>query len=760
MRLANTNLVFRRELRDQLRDRRTLFTIVVLPLLLYPLMGMGMMHVAQFMQKTPTTILIAGAEYLTPQYLSGIEKPDPAAEDPNSVEPHFFVGDSVNPALLGDGEQELTQFKIATPGGTWDGLLEASHRSQDDPEQSAHLRQQMALEGLDLAVLVLPKSTGIDAQPDCDIILFSNSASDKSKLAANRINSAIFKWRSHRLERELREKDIDLGQLQIVQPVVNELSSKKHQRASFWSKILPFVIMIWALTGAFYPAIDLCAGEKERGTLETLLCSPAKRSEIVAGKMLTTMLFSMTTSVLNLISMAFTGLFVAKQLGGSGAGALGAIGPPPISAMFWLLIALVPISALFSALSIAVASFARSSKEGQYYLMPLIMIAMPLVMLPMLPSSTLNIGTSLIPLSGLMLLLRALIEGHYTQALAFAGPVCMVTVTCCWFAARWAIGQFDNESVLFRASDRVGVGSLVRLLIRERQATPFIGHAIMCGLLILIFKFFLSISASPQLTWLGFTKTTLVTLVATVLMPTILMALVLTKNPLRSLKLDNLGLRAIPIGIFLAFCLHPAFSILSRVVLEIYPPAAEVSAFQSLFDQIIADSPGLWAVILLMAVAPALAEEFAYRGFILTGLQRIKNAWWPILISSLLFGAAHAVIQQSIITFFIGILLAILAVKSKSLLPCMAYHVTHNTLSIVISGMHPSTAGRPWIAGLMQQTADGGMQYSLLPSILMTTAGMMIIIWIWFGGLNQKSNSNLSILPLRKWFARATATSP
>ena len=53
-----------------------------------------------------------------------------------------------------------------------------------------------------------------------------------------------------------------------------------------WSKILPFVVLIWALTGAFYPAIDLCAGEKERGTLETLLSSPAQRSEIVWGKLL------------------------------------------------------------------------------------------------------------------------------------------------------------------------------------------------------------------------------------------------------------------------------------------------------------------------------------------------------------------------------------------------------------------------------------------------------------------------------------------
>ena len=61
--------------------------------------------------------------------------------------------------------------------------------------------------------------------------------------------------------------------------------SPSSAQAAVWSKILPFVLLIWALTGAFYPAIDLCAGEKERGTLETLLCSPAERSEIVTGKL-------------------------------------------------------------------------------------------------------------------------------------------------------------------------------------------------------------------------------------------------------------------------------------------------------------------------------------------------------------------------------------------------------------------------------------------------------------------------------------------
>src|SRR5690606_23975680 len=108
-----------------------------------------------------------------------------------------------------------------------------------------------------------------------------------------------------------------------------DVAEKSQHRAAAWSKILPFVLLLWALTGAFYPAIDLCAGEKERGTLETLLSSPAERLEIVWGKLLTVMTFSMATAILNLSSLAVTGSLVMSQLPN--------LGPPPTLAFLWLL---------------------------------------------------------------------------------------------------------------------------------------------------------------------------------------------------------------------------------------------------------------------------------------------------------------------------------------------------------------------------------------------------------------------------------------
>src|SRR5262249_20886642 len=153
-------------------------------------------------------------------------------------------------------------------------------------------------------------------------------------------------------------------------------------------------------------------------------------------------------------------------------------GLPPLGAMAWLAVALVPASALFSALCLALAAFARSSKEGQYYLMPLVLVTMPLMVLPMAPGVELTLGNSLIPLTGLMLLLKMLLEGNIREALPFIPPVVIVTLLCCRVALRWAADQFNSEQVLFRESERWDMRLWLKHLRRDRGDTPTIGAAL------------------------------------------------------------------------------------------------------------------------------------------------------------------------------------------------------------------------------------------------------------------------------------------
>ncbi|MGH7137810.1 MAG: ABC transporter permease, partial [Pirellulales bacterium] len=483
MNWSNVKLIFHREVRDQLRDRRTLFMIAVLPLLLYPLIGMSMFQVMQFVTEHPTKVLIVGAEELpaSPKLVDG---------------PHFDAAWFSSPDRA--GLLELTQLPREAAGGDADAIFADARQAVERGEYEAVVYFPPGfgrrLEGFRRSLSQRLARGEADGEPEPELPgpeVYYNTATEKSQITFARVSQVLSRWTDEIGKQNLAENHLPESTAHPFNVQERDVAEERgHRDAAVWSKVLPFLLLIWALTGAFYPAIDLCAGEKERGTLETLLSSPAERREIVWGKLLTVMLFSTVTSLLNLLSVGMTGTFVVKVLPQE----LKHVGHPPGLTALWLGLALLPMSALFSALCLALASFARSSKEGQYYLMPLMLITMPLVMLPMAPGVELNLGNSLIPVTGVVLLLRALLEGNLTQALPFVPSVVVVTLGCCLWATRWAVDQFNSESVLFRESERFDLNLWFKHLMRDRGETPSPAAALLCGLLILVIFFFMSMT--------------------------------------------------------------------------------------------------------------------------------------------------------------------------------------------------------------------------------------------------------------------------
>src|SRR5439155_19492379 len=137
--------------------------------------------------------------------------------------------------------------------------------------------------------------------------IFHNTAKRKSTITYGRVRHVLDAWRDALVKQNLKAAGLPETAAQPFHAETHDVAESALQFASAWSVAFPFMMLIWALTGAFYPAIDLCAGEKERGTLETLLSSRAERGEIVTGKLLTVMLFSMATGVLNLAAVGGTG---------------------------------------------------------------------------------------------------------------------------------------------------------------------------------------------------------------------------------------------------------------------------------------------------------------------------------------------------------------------------------------------------------------------------------------------------------------------
>lgn len=725
---TNVRLIFLRELRDQLRDPRTLFTVAVLPLLLYPLLGISVFQVQQSLRERPCKVRVVGTAHLPPA---------PALVQ----EGQFAVPHPAWPLeleIVAETRQSQRDLTVAAQHDLELGLCDVVVVFPPDfAEQLAAFRNSKprpapATEaGADTTDADDAEPRRADQVPQ-PLILY-NAARDASNVAMQRVERILETWRQMLVEENLRASQLPVAVARPFEPQPTDVAQEQRRRAALWSKILPFVLMVWALTGAFYPAVDLCAGEKERGTLETLLSSPAARSEIVWGKLLTVMTFSIVTALFNLASMIATGTFILAQLKQVGAARLPIeVGLPPWSALVWLTLALVPIAALFSALALAIAAFARSSKEGQYYLMPLLMVSLPLMMLPLLPAAQMDLGYALIPLSGLMLLLRTLIEGHYGEALRYVLPVSAVTAACCWLAIRWAIDQFHDETVLFRDSERFGLGLWLRHLVRDRQEMPTVAESLLCGVLLLIIRFFAGLMVPPPTSWPQFFTANLIVQIALIASPPALMAIILTRRPLLSLGLARpTPLRTLPAAALLAVLLHPALSTLAHLIQRLYPLSPAVQQQLAPLVEHVARQP-LWQVLVLIALAPAVCEELAFRGFILSGLRRKGHRWGAIALSSAFFGLAHFMLQQSLAAAVVGLVLGFLAIQTGSILPCMVYHFTHNALTVLLGRLPTDPADWPLpLRLILQWDANQAAPLYGWPALLVATlAAAALLRWL------------------------------
>jgi sodium transport system permease protein len=529
------------------------------------------------------------------------------------------------------------------------------------------------------------------AKNDVEIPILYKSVDEPSQITYLRLREVLDRWKRGIVEERRRKDRLPEGYVQPIQVKGKDVATEQEVGGSVWGRVFPFLLVLMSLTGAFYPAVDLCAGEKERGTMETLLISPATRAEIVLGKFLTVMLASVLTALLNLVSMGLTGLQMA-QLAGAGAGHVtretgrrlataAAIAPPTLQSALWMILLLIPLAAFFSAICVALAVLARSMKEGQYYMTPLYLVCLPLIFLTLMPEIELNLFYSLVPITGVSLLLRTLIMGDYPTAARFFLPVMVPTVLYAAVALRWAIDQFQREEVLFREAERFNLAHWLRHLFRDRQPLPTGGQATLCFALILSASWFLLFFMAKQ--GLGASMAGVAAGQFMILFPPLIMAVTLTSSPRRTLRLYWPEPRYFALAIGFVLALNPMVNQLRYLVERWFPISSLVK--QSL-GEMLSESHSVWITIGVFAALPAICEEVAFRGFILSGLEHQRRIRSAILLSALMFGFLHVLMslfQQLFNATLLGIVLGLLAVRSRSLFPGIVFHFLNNALAVL-----------------------------------------------------------------------------
>ncbi|HTU90998.1 MAG TPA: type II CAAX endopeptidase family protein, partial [Gemmataceae bacterium] len=298
---------------------------------------------------------------------------------------------------------------------------------------------------------------------------------------------------------------------------------------------------------------------------------------------------------------------------------------------------------------------------GQYYLMPLFLITLPLILLTLAPGVELNHFYSMIPVTGVALLLQKLMavkppDGNLWR---FFVPVLAPMLVYSWLALRWAIEQFQREEVLFREAERLDLKLWLRRLFRDKEALPSAGQALFCFALIFGLHW-LSLSAGGRVSLVSYNAVRYLAFVAA---PPLFMALLLTTRPLQGLSLRCPPWWAWPAGTALAALLLPPFSALTLLLLDQFPHIKQAAASGLTNAVALPQAAGLFVFVVL----PAVCEELAFRGFILSGLTRRFRPWTAILLSSFLYALYQMNVLQALPHFLLGIVLALLVLRSGSL---------------------------------------------------------------------------------------------
>lgn len=793
--------------------------VLIMPLILYPSLGIGMAEMMLVYREQPRTVVILGEQHL----------PEPELLKGNQISGRWFEDPTNTKRLTVVTETQLTQIKTELESATngekiyleteqqriaellenahtleakqadlktlehqlfgllserkeaglstdylkiEEALSDESSSTDDDPglaklrelqeqidEARTDLASNFATSGIQVLVLV-PDGFGQKIEqkskqianreqeteqsessnhPD-ELILLHNNADQKSQMAYQRVKSAMASWENAILKKRLEIADLPESITAPVNPQSVDLASRQELSANVWGTMIPALVIIMTITGAFYPAVDLVAGEKERGTMETLLICPASRTEIVWGKFFTVLAFSIATAVLNLLSLGMTTQYMASMGQGGGAGKLsqfGVIAPPSFEAILWVILLLIPIAALYSALSFALATFARSSKEGQYYLTPMLAVSTGLTVFCASPAVEITPFYSIIPVIGVALLLKGLLSSpDHTTMLIYVVPV-LITSTCySLLALWWAIDQFGRESVLFRESERFSLKLWFLKLLREKEDVPSFAEATICFMLIMFLQFpFMSLLQkvtgsdafinNPKL----MLKMLMIQQLSIIAFPALIMGVMLTNSFRKTFRLYLPKLPFLAMGLLLPFCLHPLSLELSASLSWFFPPLPDqISEMLSMFGD-----PGIetWLLVLAFAVAPGICEEIAFRGFILSGLARHGRMGLSIVLSSIAFGVMHMIPAQVFNATLLGLVLGLLCVRSRSLLPGILFHIMYNSLAVLHGRFGEAFYNQLPAENSFFRLAPEGLRYEWPTLVITGILATGMIYWIY-----------------------------
>ena len=633
MSLRIVKTIATKELRESLRDRRTLFLMVFLPVLLYPALLLMITQVASVqlaeLEETASRIAI----------VVGPEEAEATVEDAD------------HPLLVALREAEGVQLALIAEPPSFEPSAQRAHviidarewRPPYENEDTAHIN------------------------------LHFESVSEESRQALDRIETALTAWNDAELARRLELRALPESLITPVEPAIVNHSTEGEQGGYLLGAVLPLLVIVTVLLGAYYPAIDLTAGEKERGSIQTLFTAPIRAVDIVAGKYFAVVGIAMISGLANLGSIVLVigqGLSLAGDLGDQFAVNLSF---PVVLGLLWTILL---ISLFLSALLLSVAVLARSFKEAQTYISPVYLVCLIPATLAQLPGVEFTPTLGVVPgVNAILVMKQLLLDGVVLESLF------LTTVSSlAWTALTLVIASrlFGQEEVIFGERGSLSLFPKRSTLVPRQRPAMSEGIAWFAVAFVLLFYVGSNIQTwRPQL---GLAATLWVVLLA----PTAAVAWYLRVDARETFHLRAPSLTSMAAATLLALgglvVVNAANSWIDANILQTPPEMAEEMA--KFFPRPESALEWIW-LIFLVGVSPAICEEGLFRGFLFSSLRGRVKPWVVIAATALLFGLFHLSIYRLFGTTALGLVMGWLVWKSGSVWPAAWFHFLNNSLTVV-----------------------------------------------------------------------------
>lgn len=619
--------IYCKEILDLLRDKKTLIMMVLVPLLLYPLIMVA-------------ALLISSAITQKIQY---------GSYEIAIVEENKIVYDKATLKSLIEENNEGQSYTLK--------IVEC-----EDPEKS------LQAEEIDAYAVIDTMKNKLSFH------IYYLSSVTNSDAAANMLMEKLNLYKEKLSQNYLTDLGLDADYL--LDPVVfvqNDQSSTEKTVGNILGKILPFLLITSILMGALYPAIDTTTGEKERGTLETLLTLPVKNSELIMGKFLAVSTISVVSALLNLVSMAFMGLFLSNLLTGERKGGITLDLGGFIPTILIVILCVTAFALFISAITMCVTSFAKSFKEANNYTTPLLLVIMLTGYIGFIPNIEFTPLMAAVPVANICLLIGNLLVFKYDLTL-----ILIVLVSNIAYAAISVLALsriYNSEDILFGES-----GVNLQIFTRRRElkkgGIPNFSDAVLVAALSMLVLLYAGTLLQVRFPFWGVLWTQLML----IFLP--LFAAWYTKKDFRqtfSLTMPGpsgvLGAVLLELGTFLLITL------LSVMLNCLWPQDTQAinESFRNMLEGV-----SFLPALFVIAIAPAVCEETLFRGYFLSAAQKKFQPKTAILIVAVMFGIYHLSLVKFFTTALLGIAFCYVVYKSKSIVLSCIMHFINNALSVFI----------------------------------------------------------------------------